>query len=143
MALTEQERAYLAGQSLGRLATVGPDGGPQVRPVSFRLNPDGTVDIGGPKLSESRKYRNLQANPLVSFVVDDFAPADDQVAPGWGRGVELRGRAELLTGVAPPRAPGFFSDEVIRIHPDRIISWNLAHRGNTARDVNASAPPAR
>ncbi|MER5862880.1 PPOX class F420-dependent oxidoreductase [Kitasatospora sp. NPDC002040] len=143
MALTEQERAYLAGQPLGRLATVGPDGGPQVRPVSFRLNPDDTVDIGGPKLSESRKYRNLQANPLASFVVDDFAPADDPHAPGWGRGIELRGRAELLTGVEPPQAAGFFSDEVIRIRPDRVISWNLERRGSAARNVSAPASPAR
>ena len=35
-AFTPEELAYLAGQRLGRLATVGPDGAPHVMPVSFR-----------------------------------------------------------------------------------------------------------
>ncbi|MFE7542228.1 PPOX class F420-dependent oxidoreductase [Streptomyces platensis] len=122
---TPTERAYLAGQPLARLATVGPDGGPQVRPVGFVLNDDDTVDIGGPALRRSQKYRNAQARPEVSLLIDDMAPADDPVAPGWGRGVEIRGRAELLTLDAPPMAPDFFSNDVIRVHPRRVISWHL------------------
>ena len=59
---TEVERAYLGEQALGRLATVDPDGVPQVRPVGFRLNEDGTIDIGGPKLSASLKWRNAERN---------------------------------------------------------------------------------
>ncbi len=35
---TPDEIAYLQGQRLGRLATVGPDGQPHVVPVSFRYN---------------------------------------------------------------------------------------------------------
>ncbi|MFF2810966.1 PPOX class F420-dependent oxidoreductase [Streptomyces sp. NPDC058000] len=122
---TPRERAYLADQPLARLATTGPNGGPQVRPVGFVLNDDDTLDIGGPALSRSQKYRNAQARPEVSLLIDDMAPADDPIAPGWGRGVEIRGRAELLTLDAPPMAPEFFSNEVIRIHPRRIISWHL------------------
>ncbi|MFI1198919.1 PPOX class F420-dependent oxidoreductase [Streptomyces sp. BHT-5-2] len=122
---TPKERAYLAGQPLARLATTGPNGGPQVRPVGFVLNDDDTLDIGGPALSRSQKYRNAQARPDVSLIIDDMAPDDDPVAPGWGRGVEIRGRAEVLTLDAPPMAPEFFSSEVIRIHPRRIISWHL------------------
>ncbi|AKA04396.1 PPOX class F420-dependent oxidoreductase [Streptomyces noursei] len=135
---TPEERAYLAGQPLARLATTGPNGGPQVRPVGFVLNADGTLDVGGPALRRSQKYRNAQAHPDVSLLVDDMAPADDPVAPGWGRGVEIRGRAELLTLDAPPMAPEFFSNDVIRIHPRRIISWHLKPddgRAN-ARDVD-------
>ncbi|MEU8782182.1 PPOX class F420-dependent oxidoreductase [Streptomyces sp. NPDC048637] len=123
--LTPTERAYLAGRPLARLATTGPNGGPQVRPVGFVLNDDDTVDIGGPALRRSQKYRNAQARPEVSLLIDDMAPADDPIAPGWGRGVEIRGRAELLTLDAPPMAPDFFSNDVIRIHPRRIISWHL------------------
>ncbi|BCK70627.1 PPOX class F420-dependent oxidoreductase [Streptomyces libani subsp. rufus] len=122
---TPTERAYLAGQPLARLATVGPAGGPQVRPVGFVLNDDDTLDIGGPALRRSQKYRNAQARPEVSLLIDDMAPADDPVAPGWGRGVEIRGRAELLTLDAPPMAPDFFSNDVIRVHPRRVISWHL------------------
>ncbi|MFB6569683.1 MULTISPECIES: PPOX class F420-dependent oxidoreductase [Streptomyces] len=135
---TPEERAYLAGQPLARLATTGPNGGPQVRPVGFVLNDDGTLDVGGPALRRSQKYRNAQARPDVSLLVDDMAPADDPVAPGWGRGVEIRGRAELLTLDAPPMAPEFFSNDVIRIHPRRVISWHLKADGGraNARDVD-------
>jgi pyridoxamine 5'-phosphate oxidase family protein len=126
MFFTEAERAYLAGQPLGRLATIGPDGTPQVRPVGFWLDDADTVNIGGPNNAASRKYRNLLADPRVTFLVDDMTPDEPgQVKPGWGRGVEIRGRAELLTGQRPPIGVGFFSDEVIRIHPRRVISWHI------------------
>ncbi|QFU85287.1 PPOX class F420-dependent oxidoreductase [Amycolatopsis sp. YIM 10] len=126
MTFTAAEREYLRGQGLGRLSTIGPDGGPQTRPVAFRLNDDGTIDIGGPANETSRKYKNIQARPEVSFLVDDMTPDDPaEVKPGWGRGVEIRGRAELVTLDVPPVAPEFFSKEVIRVHPDRVISWHL------------------
>ncbi|MER7581906.1 PPOX class F420-dependent oxidoreductase [Kitasatospora sp. NPDC097691] len=135
MIFTDRERAYLAAQPLARLATTGPDGGPQVRPVGFRLNDDGTVDIGGPAMARSRKYRNAQARPDVSVLVDDLAPADDPVAGGWGRGIEIRGRAQVLTVDVPPVSPDHFSTDIIRIHPRRVITWNLETRGTTARDI--------
>ncbi|GAA2600830.1 PPOX class F420-dependent oxidoreductase [Streptomyces tubercidicus] len=134
---TPTECAYLAGQPLARLATTGPDGGPQVRPVGFVLNDDDTLDIGGPTMRRTQKYRNAQARPEVSLLIDDMAPADDPVAPGWGRGVEIRGRAELLTLDAPPMAPDFFSNDVLRVHPCRVIAWHLeADDGRSqSRDV--------
>ena len=48
MIFNEAERAYLADQPIGRLATVNGDGTPAVRPLGFRLNEDGTIDTGGP-----------------------------------------------------------------------------------------------
>ncbi|MFC5182640.1 PPOX class F420-dependent oxidoreductase [Actinomadura harenae] len=123
---TAAERAYLTTQNLGRLATVAPDGTPNSRPVGFRLNDDGTIDIGGPDNAASRKYRNAQSNPAVSFLVDDLTSPDDPdaVRPGWGRGVEIRGRAEMVKGEMHI-GKGFFSDDLIRIHPTRIINWHL------------------
>ncbi|MFJ8475657.1 pyridoxamine 5'-phosphate oxidase family protein [Kitasatospora sp. NPDC094011] len=107
MIFTETERAYLAGQLPARLATIGPDGAPQVRPVGFRLNADGTIDIGGPAMARSRKYRNAQARPEVS----------------------------VLAVEVPPVAPGRFSNDIIRVHPRRIITWNLEALGSRARDA--------
>ncbi|OZM72563.1 pyridoxamine 5'-phosphate oxidase [Amycolatopsis antarctica] len=128
MGLTEVERTYLAGQSIGRLATVGPDGVPQIRPVGFRLNADGTIDIGGPENARSQKYRNAQSRPRAAFVVDDMTPDDPgEVSPGWGRGVEIRGDVEVLSVRDIPVAPGFFSHDVIRLHPRRVISWAIDH----------------
>ena len=132
MTFTETERAYLIAQELGRLATIGPTGAPQVQPVAFWVN-DHTIDIGGPSLPQSRKYRNIQADPRVSFVVDDNAP--EPVGPGGqrGRGLEIRGTAELIT-VDAPLLDGFTKD-LIRIHAHRIVAWNIDGPGPNFRDI--------
>jgi pyridoxamine 5'-phosphate oxidase family protein len=133
MTFTNGERTYLADQALGRLATTGPDGAPQVNPVAFWVNGE-TIEIGGPSLSRSRKFRNIQADPRISFVVDD--DAKEPVGPGGqrGRGLEIRGKAELVM-VDEPLMFGF-SNELIRIHPHRIIAWNLDGPGPNARNVD-------
>lgn len=108
---TDRERSFLDGQGLGRLATIGP-AGPQVRPVGFRLNTDlETVDIGGIRLSATRKWRNIQVEARVAFVVDDTG-AGEEFTP---RGMEIRGRAETVED----------GEELIRITPRRIITWGL------------------
>ncbi len=118
MTFTESEISYLAEQRLGRLATVAPDGYPHNRPVLVHHNATTqTIDVAGHGLSESSKWRNAQADPRVSFVVDDMV----SLRPWHPRGVEVRGEAELLSG--PEVSP--FGDEVIRIHPRRILSWGL------------------
>jgi pyridoxamine 5'-phosphate oxidase family protein len=117
---TRAELDYLAGQRLGRLATVDAKGRPQNNPVSFRYNPDlGTIDIGGREMGRSRKFHNLAGNPHVAFVVDDIA----SFSPWRVRCVEVRGEAEALHD-QPATTPGF-SPETIRIHPTRIISFGL------------------
>jgi pyridoxamine 5'-phosphate oxidase family protein len=126
MVFNEVERAYLAGQSLGRLATVDADGTPSVRPLGFRLNDDGTIDTGGPSLRSTRRYRNVTARPRVGFVVDDMTPDEPgAVKPGMGRGVEVRGWVELTEVEIPPVAPEWFSHDVMRIHPTRVLSWHI------------------
>ncbi|GAA5045651.1 pyridoxamine 5'-phosphate oxidase family protein [Thermocatellispora tengchongensis] len=116
---TEGELDYLASQRLGRLATVDAAGRVQNNPTAFFVNPDGTVDIGGHAMGGTKKFRNVREHPEAAFVVDDIVSPDT-----WQvRGIEIRGRAEALTGQPPP-APGF-SAEIIRIHPRRIISWGI------------------
>jgi pyridoxamine 5'-phosphate oxidase family protein len=131
---TEIEHEYLAAHPLGRLATVGPDGAPHVQPVAFWMNVDTeTIDIGGPALRQSQKFRNIQADPRISFVVDD--QAEEPVGPGGqtGRGIEIRGRVEILMLDRPLMMA--FSNEVLRIHLRRIIAWNIDGPGANARDV--------
>ena len=129
--LTDRERGYLVDHRLGRLATIGPDGGPDVVPVGYQFNVDGTIDIGGPRLGSSRKFRNVIARPLVALVVDDTVPeGSGPFRTGVGRGVEVRGRAEGLRGVPPPEfGAGHFTDEVIRLHPDWVMSWHVDPEG--------------
>jgi pyridoxamine 5'-phosphate oxidase family protein len=120
MPFTDAQLAYLATQRLGRLATVDSHGAPQNNPVSFRHNPDlGTIDIGGHAMGASRKFRNIAANAQVAFVVDDIA----SYQPWKVRCVEIRGHAEAVGGQPSPMAG--FSAEIIRIHPDRILSFGL------------------
>jgi pyridoxamine 5'-phosphate oxidase family protein len=125
---TAKEAQYLAAHPLGRLATIGADGSPHVVPVAFRFNADATIDIGGPNLSTSQKYRNVQRHPWVAFVVDDTTPDDEpEFRPRVGRGIHIRGRAETLTDRDPPglASPGLFSREIIRIHPEQVASWHI------------------
>jgi pyridoxamine 5'-phosphate oxidase family protein len=132
MPFTAIEREYLTGQRLGRLATVAADGSPQNSPVGFQCNEAaGTIDIYGYSLGASRKFRNVAATGVVSLVVDDIASVD----PWRVRGVEIRGTAEALTDQEPPQP--YLSREVIRIHPQRVISWGIdpAAAGMQARTV--------
>ncbi|MFD7441290.1 PPOX class F420-dependent oxidoreductase [Streptomyces sp. NPDC059909] len=116
---SEAERAYLRTQQLGRMATVDPQGRPQANPVGFFPQDDGTILIGGLAMGKTKKWRNLQTNHKVALVVDDIV----STRPWRVRGVEIRGEAELLTG--PHELGPHFSEEVIRIHPEKIHSWGL------------------
>jgi pyridoxamine 5'-phosphate oxidase family protein len=120
MAFTEHELSYLSGQRLGRLATLAADGTLQNNPVGFFVNADdGTIDIGGMRLAQTRKYRNVAGHPQVAFVVDDLKSVD----PWTPRCLEIRGRAEVLPDADPP-APGF-ARGVIRIHPEVVFAYGL------------------
>ncbi|TCO24757.1 PPOX class F420-dependent enzyme/OxyR family protein [Kribbella steppae] len=60
MAFTDEELGYLKSQPLARLATVGPDGQPDVVPVGFEY--DGTYFyVGGVDPANTRKVRNVRA----------------------------------------------------------------------------------
>ena len=74
------ERSFLAGQRLGRLATVSPTGIVGNAPVTFFVRSDDTVDIGGNRMGETKKFRNVAAGSRVAFVVDDLT-AGRRLAP--------------------------------------------------------------
>jgi len=118
----DSELAYLAGgRQLGRLATVGADGTPHVVPVAWIYNAvRDTIDIGGSDLAETKKFRDVARSGRAAIVVDDVGDGED-----WQpRGIEVRGRGEAIALPTP----------LIRIHPERIVSWGL-ERGRSARTV--------
>ena len=118
-AFTSKEIAYLESQRLGRLATVNPAGEPHVVPVTFRYNADqDTIDIGGLHNSKTKKYRDAARTGRVAIVVDDVLP------PWQPRGLEIRGRAEVLPDGGRQINPAF-EPGMIRIRPARIISWGI------------------
>lgn len=134
--LTDAELDYLRSQRLGRLATMAPDGTLQASPVGFRYNAEtATVDVGGFRMSASRKYRNVAANGRVAFVVDDIASVD----PWRVRCVEIRGTADAIPG---GDAPAGTDRAIIRIHPRRVISFGIEARDQD-RDPHELTPSRR
>lgn len=129
------ELAYLDGQRLARLATIGPGGAPQVRPVGFRVDPDtGTIDIAGLRNPETQKWRNVERDGRVALVVDDAT-----TEPWQPRALEIRGTAEALTDVRPDGAFAGAAPGVIRIHPQRILAFGIETGGPGNRTVGPSS----
>lgn len=123
---TPQELDYLQSERrLARLATVGPDGTPHVTPVGWSLASGRSVlEVGGINLTATKKYRDVARTGRAALVVDDVLP------PWQPRGVEVRGRAEVVEGPEPR----------IRIHPERVVSWGLeGASGASARDAEHPA----
>jgi pyridoxamine 5'-phosphate oxidase family protein len=119
---TDAELRYLVGgRQLGRVATVGADGTPHVVPVAFIYNAvRDTIDIGGYALERSKKFRDVGRTGRAAIVIDDLESTD----PWRPRGIEIRGRGEAMALPTP----------LIRIHPERIVSWSLDH-AHSARTV--------
>jgi pyridoxamine 5'-phosphate oxidase family protein len=115
---TDVELRYLiGGRQLGRIATVGADGTPHVVPVGWIYNAArDAIEIGGSELELSKKFRDIARTGRAAIVIDDLESTD----PWRPRGVEVRGRAEAIALPTP----------LIRIYPERIVSWGLgAGRG--------------
>lgn len=106
-----QELAFLSeARLLGRIATVGQDGTPQVVPVGWSYNREtDTIEVGGRDLAATKKYRDIKRGGRAAIVIDEVLP------PWRPRGIEVRGRAEAVDN----------PDTRIRIHPDLVRSWGL------------------
>ena len=116
---TDKELDYLAGQRLGRIATVGPDGQPHVVPTSFRYNPDhDAIEVGGLRMSKTKKVRDVRRTGRASIVIDDVLP------PWQPRMIEVRGTAEVIDSGGKAFGENF-EDTIVRIKPARIISFGI------------------
>jgi pyridoxamine 5'-phosphate oxidase family protein len=131
-AFTPAEIAYLRDQRLGRLATVNRKGEPHVVPVAFRYNPEhDSIDIGGLRIAQTRKYRDAARSGLAAFVVDDVLP------PWQPRMIEIRGTA-TTSDQGGKEINQNFAPEIIRITPRRVIAFGIegdAQAGPNSRDV--------
>jgi pyridoxamine 5'-phosphate oxidase family protein len=117
---TELEIEYMAGQRLGRIATVGADGQPHVVPTTFRYNADeDAIDVGGMRMSQTKKTRDVQRTGRASIVIDD-------VLPPWSpRMIEVRGTAEVIATGGKATFGDNFEDTVVRIRPTRIVAFGI------------------
>ena len=112
MPFTDEERRYLEGHAIGRLATVSATGEPDIAAVSYHLH-EGNICIGGLDVARSIKYRNVLATGKIAFVVDD-SDASDRRGP---RGLKIHGRGDIVTG--PGGAPE------IRLRAGDVWSWGI------------------
>ena len=130
---TDKELEYLAGQRLGRIATVGPDGQPHVVPTTFRYNSDhDAIEVGGLRMSQTKKFRDVQRAGRASIVIDDVLP------PWQPRMIEVRGTAAVI----PSGGKAFgerFEDAIVRIQPTRIVAVGI-DEGELARNARSVSP---
>ena len=119
---TEAELVYLHGERrLARIATVGKDGTPHVVPVGWTHNvKHDTIDVTGNELHLTKKFRDVARTARAAVVIDDLA----SINPFRPRAIEVRGHAEAITE----------TQALIRIHPERIVSWGISPTRN-ARTV--------
>ena len=122
---TPAEIAYLHdGRRLGRIATVGRDGTPHVVPSGWTHNRElDTIDVTGRAVADTKKFRDVVRSGRAAIVIDDIV----SVNPFRPRAIEVRGPAEAV------REP----EALIRIHPQRVVSWGIEDR-RMARTVNAT-----
>ena len=119
--LSQAQVDYLAGQLLGRLATVGADGKPHVVPTSFQHNPEtGTIDVGGHHVATTKKFRDVQATGHAALVVDDLVSTD----PWTPRMLEIRGPAEAIGSGGESLGAGFGA-AFIRLHVAKVNSFGI------------------
>lgn len=139
---TDAEIEYLSqGGLLGRLATVGPDGGPHITPLAvFYDSQDQTLVIGGhvgSNMAASKKFRDAQRHPGVAVIVDDVASVD----PWTPRYIEIRGYAETQPEGGEEigkrlGAPFPFDPAWIRVRPRRVVAFGIDIADElAARDV--------
>jgi len=139
---TDERDAFLTGQRVCRMATVGHDGRPHTSALWYVW--DG-ASVWINSVVRSQRFADVQRDPRVSLIVD----AGDGFADL--RGVTIEGRAEVVGEV--PRAGETNAELVgpelafarkymgrdefvydgghawLRVDPDKIVSWDFAKQG--------------
>lgn len=137
LAIDEQARKFIAGHRVARLATSDAAGAPHAVPICYAF--DGSriysaLDLK-PKQVKGRRLkrvRNIEANPRVSLVIDDYS--EDWSALAY---VLVQGAAEVLEdGAERDRAEEMLRQKysqydellekgctVLKIIPTSVTSW--------------------
>jgi PPOX class probable F420-dependent enzyme len=139
--IRDEAVARIREAQVGRLATVRPDGSPHVIPFVFVLVGDGNdllaywvVDAKPKKRDTIQRISNIEANPMVEFVVDGYE--EDWSGLWW---VRAMGRARAVTSEEERRAaltalsgkyPQYETEPpggpVIAIAIERVTGWSAA-----------------
>lgn len=112
---SEAEKDYLGSQPLARVASVSATGEVDVSPVGMHFDGERFV-ITGLDMRHTFRWKNVQANPSVSIVVDDLASVD----PWRPRGIKVHGRGEI--------GKTNRGHDAILVTPTRKWSWGIEAR---------------
>jgi PPOX class probable F420-dependent enzyme len=135
MPLTQEETdGFLRAPNVAVVATVDPDGQPHVVPTWY-LYEDGEVVLH--TSLRSRKYRNLRQNARVTLCVDSKAAPYKAVVIYGLASMEVRNDEERTRRMAVAylgeSIGNRYADSlrggrlvVVRVKPDRVISWDYA-----------------
>jgi pyridoxamine 5'-phosphate oxidase family protein len=112
---SDKELVYLKSQKLGRIATVSEDLQVDVAPVGYDFDGE-YFYIGGRNPCKTLKFKNIQTNSKIAFVVDDL----ESFNPYKPRGVKVHGLADVVV------RKGYVGEGTyIRIKPVMIWSWGI------------------
>lgn len=105
MELETWEQSFIDRQRVARLATVDPQGQPHLVPIVYAFDGERLftpLDAKPKRVGPDRlqRVRNIQANPQVAVLIDEYS--DDWGKLAW---VQLRGLARLVEG-GPEQAAG-------------------------------------
>jgi PPOX class probable F420-dependent enzyme len=136
MRLTEDEcRTAFGGARVARLATAGADGAPHLVPVTFAVSGDVVyfaVDAKPKSSVRLRRLRNIEENPQVSLLADEYAEDWDRLwwvrADGLARVVfdDVEAPRDLLRARYPQYADVAFEGPVVEIRVTRWSGWRYA-----------------
>ncbi len=135
---------FLAENIKVQVASLGPDGAPHLTTL-FYIVRDGRIAFW--TYGRSQKIRNLERDPRISCLVESGDRYEDL------KGVELVGKAELVTDRDAVMRTGeliferYFAPvddttrlalehmgakrHVVRVHVDRVVSWDHTKLGGT------------
>ncbi len=137
-AMDEREmRHRIKTAMVARLATIGPEGRPQMVPITFAPG-DGTlyfaVDQKPKRTRHLQRLRNIAANPHVSVLVDHYE--DDWSALWWVRvdgtarileaGPEFEQAISLLTARYEQYRSNRPAGPVVTIKVERMTGWSAS-----------------
>ena len=134
---SSQVQAFVQAHRVARLATVDGAGCPLVLPICYTVAEEtvySAIDAKPKRVPVQRlkRLRNIQENPQVALVIDDYAEDWTQLAY-----VILQGTAEIVTGGSPfERAVAALREKypqyqqmpiqenpMIAVHLTHVVSW--------------------
>ncbi len=133
--LSEREAAFIGRQRVARLATADARGRPHVIPVCFAYQSGcfyTPIDEKPKRSARLKRLRNIEANPQVALVLDEYGEDWSQLT--W---VLVQGRAEVVMAgqehaaavralrekYEQYRSMALQKRPVIRVRVEKVVSW--------------------